>query len=89
MIREREVFFTQKLLSNQEFYKKHFPRYIMMRRPKESSQDEEYEWQGFIKEIKKTIHKVNEKIEKHLKKFHDDQEQNKSELNSQLKEMKD
>ena len=68
MIRERELFFTKKQLKNEEFCEKHFPRYIMLRRPKESQEDQEYEWQGFIKEIKKAIHKVNDKIEKHQSK---------------------
>eukprot|EP00347_Sterkiella_histriomuscorum_P005218 403357440 len=51
MIVERELHFTGEELTSE----KYFPKYMILRRPVSSSEGENGEWQGFVKDIKNTI----------------------------------
>eukprot|EP00347_Sterkiella_histriomuscorum_P009500 403340976 len=51
MIVERELHFTEEELTQEQY----FPKYLILRRPVSSSEDENGEWQGFVKDIKNTI----------------------------------
>eukprot|EP00347_Sterkiella_histriomuscorum_P008062 403346519 len=58
LIKEREIIF------NEEDWKdfKIFPNYIILRRPVADNDDAGSEWQGFVKDIKKTLMKVSQSI---------------------------
>eukprot|EP00347_Sterkiella_histriomuscorum_P015684 403356086 len=51
MIVERELHFTEEELISEQY----FPKYMILRRPVSSSDGENGEWQGFVKDIKNTI----------------------------------
>eukprot|EP00347_Sterkiella_histriomuscorum_P008450 403345053 len=51
MIVERELHFSEEELTSE----KYFPKYLILRRPVSSSEGENGEWQGFVKDIKNTI----------------------------------
>eukprot|EP00347_Sterkiella_histriomuscorum_P013895 403362947 len=51
MIVERELHFTEEELTSEQY----FPKYLILRRPVSSSEGENGEWQGFVKDIKNTI----------------------------------
>eukprot|EP00347_Sterkiella_histriomuscorum_P024078 403332378 len=51
MIVERELHFSKEELISE----KYFPKYLLLRRPVSSSDNESGEWQGFVKDIKNTI----------------------------------
>eukprot|EP00347_Sterkiella_histriomuscorum_P019350 403341975 len=57
LIKERESYFNDDDYSN----KKYFPHFIIYRRPVEDQIDDNQEWQGFVKDIKKTIYKTHTK----------------------------
>eukprot|EP00347_Sterkiella_histriomuscorum_P022696 403337500 len=57
LIKERESYFNDDDFQNQ----KYFPSYIIFRRPVENQIDDNQEWQGFVKDIKKTIYKTHTK----------------------------
>eukprot|EP00347_Sterkiella_histriomuscorum_P006719 403351696 len=57
LIKERESYFNDEEFKNQEY----FPSYIIFRRPVEDQIDDNQEWQGFVKDIKKTIYKTHTK----------------------------
>eukprot|EP00347_Sterkiella_histriomuscorum_P001412 403372132 len=57
LIKERESYFNDGEIKNQEY----FPSYIIFRRPVEDQIDDNEEWQGFVKDIKKTIYKTHTK----------------------------
>eukprot|EP00347_Sterkiella_histriomuscorum_P006304 403353276 len=58
LIKERESYFSDADFQNQ----KYFPDYVIYRRPVEDLVDGNEEWQGFVKDIKKTIYKTHLKI---------------------------
>eukprot|EP00347_Sterkiella_histriomuscorum_P003541 403363900 len=64
LIQERESYFNHADFQNQNY----FPDYIIFRRPAEDQVDANEEWQGFVKDIKKTIYKT------HLKSIHTEKE---------------
>eukprot|EP00347_Sterkiella_histriomuscorum_P003632 403363541 len=51
MIVERELHFTEQDLCSCYLY----PKYLILRRPVSSEQNDQGEWQGFVKDIKQTI----------------------------------
>eukprot|EP00347_Sterkiella_histriomuscorum_P023097 403335961 len=57
LIKERESYFSDVEFKNQ----KYFPDYIIYRRPVQDEIDDNQEWQGFVKDIKKTIYKTHTK----------------------------
>eukprot|EP00347_Sterkiella_histriomuscorum_P008970 403343034 len=57
LIQERESYFNDEEFKNQEY----FPSYIIFRRPVEDQIDDNQEWQGFVKDIKKAIYKTHTK----------------------------
>eukprot|EP00347_Sterkiella_histriomuscorum_P020414 403337896 len=64
LIIERESYFSHADFQNQNY----FPDYVIYRRPVEDQADANEEWQGFVKDIKKTIYKT------HLKSIHTEKE---------------
>eukprot|EP00347_Sterkiella_histriomuscorum_P018211 403346367 len=64
LIKERESYFSHADFQNQNY----FPDYVIFRRPVEDQVDANEEWQGFVKDIKKTIYKT------HLKSIQSDKE---------------
>eukprot|EP00347_Sterkiella_histriomuscorum_P003812 403362845 len=64
LIIERESYFSHADFQNQNY----FPDYVIYRRPVEDQVDGNEEWQGFVKDIKKTIYKT------HLKSIHTEKE---------------
>eukprot|EP00347_Sterkiella_histriomuscorum_P023405 403334763 len=55
LIIERESYFSHADFLSQ----KYFPDYVIFRRPVEDQADANEEWQGFVKDIKKTIYKTH------------------------------
>eukprot|EP00347_Sterkiella_histriomuscorum_P018607 403344872 len=55
LIIERESYFSHADFQNQNY----FPDYVIYRRPVEDQADANEEWQGFVKDIKKTIYKTH------------------------------
>eukprot|EP00347_Sterkiella_histriomuscorum_P004138 403361610 len=53
LIKEREMHFSQ----NEKESLEYFPRFLILRRPVSSNSEENSEWQGFIKDIKKAMQK--------------------------------
>eukprot|EP00347_Sterkiella_histriomuscorum_P018008 403347138 len=64
LIKERESYFSHADFQNENY----FPDYVIFRRPVEDQIDGNEEWQGFVKDIKKTIYKT------HLKSIHTEKE---------------
>eukprot|EP00347_Sterkiella_histriomuscorum_P014018 403362477 len=64
LIKEREYYLSEEDFQNP----KYFPGYVIFRRPVVSQVDDNQEWQGFVKDIKKTIYKT------HIKSFHTEEE---------------
>eukprot|EP00347_Sterkiella_histriomuscorum_P019929 403339764 len=58
LIKERESYFSDEELNNE----KYFPSYIIYRRPVEDQIDDNQEWQGFVKDLKKSIFKTQTEI---------------------------
>eukprot|EP00347_Sterkiella_histriomuscorum_P001793 403370658 len=54
LIKERELFFDNKDLNDAI----KFPRYLILRKPVSQNEDSNSEWQGFVKDIKKSLIKV-------------------------------
>jgi len=69
LIAEREMHMTQSDFDNSAY----FPKYIVLRRPAKAEGGEGAEWQGFIKDMKKTL-KLN--IQKILNSIQRTQEKN-------------
>ena len=59
LIKERESFFTdedfQANVMKSNDGKPYFPRYLILRRPVLGKGDEDVDWQGFVKDLRKTI----------------------------------
>ena len=62
LIKERESFFTEvdfqknEMKDNQE--RPNFPRYLILRRPVLHDGNQDVDWQGFVRDLKKTINKA-------------------------------
>eukprot|EP00347_Sterkiella_histriomuscorum_P007289 403349528 len=59
LIKERELFFDNKDLNDAI----KFPRYLILRKPVSQNEDSNSEWQGFVKDIKKSLIKVSQTIQ--------------------------
>eukprot|EP00347_Sterkiella_histriomuscorum_P008910 403343274 len=57
MIVERELHFSDEELLSQ----KYFPKFLILRRPVSSSENQNGEWQGFVKDLKSAIKTSNQK----------------------------
>eukprot|EP00347_Sterkiella_histriomuscorum_P008640 403344324 len=53
LIQERESYFTEQDFKNRKF----FPKYLILRRPIQGQQEGDIDWQGFVKDLKKSINK--------------------------------
>ena len=75
MIREAESHMPKHYFTNQKYKDKYFPRFLILRRPTHDVEQGQKDWEGFIKDIKRSTHEqvisAQENHKKHNLKIED------------------